>query len=310
MILCVTPNAAIDKTLLIANYQLDHIHRPQEVITLGGGKGCNVARVLARLGVGCMVTGWVGGHAGNFIEESLKAEGIQPRFVKTAQESRECISVIDTRQGTLTEIYENGKPVTKEEQEKMIDLYERLLPSAALVALCGSLPPQLPPDFYATLIQMANRGHTPVFLDASGTPLRAGLEGGQVALVKPNLSELGQLAGRPLQRVEEVIQQARRLAERFETTFVVSLGAEGAVLVSPQHSLRALPLAVEAVSAVGSGDAMLAGLASAFLEEQTWETALRRGSALGAANALQPGAGRFHMEDFEQLLSSVEIEGE
>ena len=99
MILCVNPNPAIDKTVVVPRFRLDAIHRPASVLALPGGKGCNVARALVTLGESAMVTGWVGGHAGRFIEEGLAAEGIGAAFVHTEAESRTCLSILDSEAG-------------------------------------------------------------------------------------------------------------------------------------------------------------------------------------------------------------------
>ena len=307
MILCVTLNAAIDKTIVVDDYQINHIHRPSKVISLAGGKGCNVARVLAKLGTSCAVTGWVGGHAGAFIAEGLSKEGVSPHFVRVSGESRECISVVDPQKGTVTEVYERGKPVSKEEQAQFIQTFQGLLPQALLVALCGSLPSEVPEDFYATLIQLCNYQRVPVFLDTSGAPLKLGLQGGHVALVKPNLKELSALVGREIEQLEGVIIEAKRLAKALKTILVVSLGDGGAVLVSDEKVVRAMPVAVNAVSAVGSGDAMLAGLAIGFLQRNGQEEMLKLGSALGTANTLRLGAGNFDMQDYQNLLIKTEI---
>lgn len=307
MILCVTLNAAIDKTIVVDDYQINHIHRPREVISLAGGKGCNVARVLAKLGTSCAVTGWVGGHAGAFIEEGLSNEGVSPHFVRVSGESRECISVVDPQKGTVTEVYEKGKPVSQKEQSQFIQRFQELLPQASLVALCGSLPPEVPEDFYATLIRLCNHQGVPVFLDTSGVPLKQGLQGGRVTLIKPNLNELSALVGRKITDLEDAITEAKQLAKAFDTTLVVSLGDKGAVLVSDEQVVRALPVAVDAVSAVGSGDAMLAGLAIGYLQRNGQEEMLKLGSALGAANTLRLGAGNFDIQAYQALLMKTEI---
>ncbi len=110
MILCVNLNAAIDKTIVVNSFQMGQIHRPEAVKSLPGGKGCNVARALKQFGEIPVVTGWVGGTAGQFIEEGLNQEGIQTDFVYTDFESRTCTSILDSGSQAMTEFYETGRP--------------------------------------------------------------------------------------------------------------------------------------------------------------------------------------------------------
>src|SRR5512147_2803898 len=123
MILCVNPNAAIDKTVVVPAFRLNEIQRPEQVLAFPGGKGCNVARALKLLGESPVVTGWIGGYAGQFIADSLRAEGIQTDFIHTAFESRTCLSILDPQNNTLTELYEKGDPVPAESVEEFRALF-------------------------------------------------------------------------------------------------------------------------------------------------------------------------------------------
>ncbi len=308
MILCVNPNAAIDKTVVVDNFQLGRIHRPREVLALPGGKGCNVARVLKVLGAQPMVTGWVGGHAGNYIEAGLQGEGIRTEFVHTALESRTCLSILDPVQGRISEIYENGVPIAPEEWDAFLALYRRLLADCEMVTLSGSLPSQVPKDTYARLIGLANQAGVPALLDSSGEALRLGVEG-KPFLVKPNQDELSGLLGQDLPTVQAVARAARSLAARYQTRVVVSLGAQGALGVHAGTlcAWHAYPPALEIVSAVGSGDALLAGLAHALSRHAAFEAALRLGVAAGSANALVLGAGRVRLADIESIAEQVTL---
>jgi tagatose 6-phosphate kinase len=306
MILCVNANAAIDKTAVVENFQLNAIHRPSYELALPGGKGCNVARAVKLLGDQSVVAGWVGGHAGRFIEEGLHAEGIETAFAYTTVESRTCLSVIDPTGGTITEIYEKGRMVTPEELEAFYPLLETWLPRVALVTLSGSLPPGVPTDFYAQVIRRAAEASVPAILDSSGEALRRGIDG-RPACLKCNRAELADLLGLPLEQPEDALRAARQLANEREMTVVVTLGAEGAVAAEPGRAWRVNTPSIQAVSAVGSGDAFLAGLACATVAGQPLEAALTLASAAGAANALQIGAGRLRAEDAARLREQVRV---
>jgi 1-phosphofructokinase family hexose kinase len=307
MILCVNPNAAVDKTVVIENFRLDAIQRPSLELSLPGGKGCNVARAAKTLGHQPVVTGWVGGYAGQWIEAGLRAEGILSAFVHTAMESRACLSVVDPANHTLTEIYEQGRPVSTKELREFEALYEPWLAKVALVTFSGSLPPGVPVDFYARLIRRARAAGVYTILDSSGVPLRVGLEEGRPDLVKCNRTELSEVVGSDLADLPEVREAAGELSRRLGLCVVITLGSSGAVAVDGAQGWLVRAPRIEAVSTVGSGDAFLAGLACARLEQRPMAEMLRLAAAAGAANALQLGAGRLDSGDVGRLAGQVEI---
>ncbi len=311
MILCVNPNAAIDKTVTVDHFQVNAIYRPSFELALPGGKGCNVARVARTLGQQVIVAGWVGGFAGKFIEQGLRGEGIGTAFVHTKEESRTCLSILDPLLGTTTEIYEKGRPVSQKEVDEFYALYRKRLPQADLVALSGSLPPGVPADFYAELIRLARNAGVPAALDSSGEPLRAGWELGRPYLLKCNRAELSELVGQELAELDDLVRVVRELSSRSGGMVVVTLGASGAVASDTEsgkpRAWLAQPPRVEAASAVGSGDAVLAGIACGLLARKPFDAALRLGIAAGAANTLLLGAGRLRKEDADALAEQVRI---
>lgn len=310
MILCVNPNPAVDKTLVVENFQLHAIHRPSVELALPGGKGCNVARAAKSLGQQPVVTGWVGGHAGQFIEDGLRAEGIQAAFVHTAVESRDCVSILDPANDTITEIYEKGRPVVQAELDAFYALYQEWLPKVSLITFSGSLPPGVPADFFARLIGLARAAGVRTILDSSGEPLRRGIEEGRPDVLKCNRAELSGAVGRSLDLLEDLRSAVRALSERLGMLVVVTLGSSGAMAAQGQRIWMAQAPRIQSVSAVGSGDAFLAGLACAILTERAFEDALRLAVAAGSANALQIGAGRLLVEDVDRLIGRVTVTAE
>lgn len=307
MILCVNPNAAIDKTVIVNPFHLGRIHRPEAVKALAGGKGCNVARALQRFGETPVVTGWVGGTAGQFIEEGLRGEGIRTDFVYTDFESRTCLSILDSENGTLTEIYEKGDPVPPEKVDEMLARFGDTIGRYAAVTLSGSLPPGVPLDFYSELIALARQAGVPAFLDSSGEALRQGVKAGPF-LIKPNESEVAVLAGRSLDTTADFAAAAAEISTRCGTIVVLSLGKEGALAAQGDAVFHVRPPLVEARSAVGSGDSMLAGLAYALTRGDELPDAVKYGVAAGTANTLVIGAAQFEMDDFEEIYAGVEVE--
>ena len=306
MILCVNPNAGIDRLVVVPGFRVNAIQRPERVLALPGGKGCNVARALRRLGEPPVVTGWIGGHAGRFIEEGLHAEGIPTDFVHTAGESRTCLSILDSRNHTLTELYEPGLPVPDAQLDEFTRRFAASVRRYAAVTFSGSLPLGVPPDFYQRMIEIAHEANALTVLDSSGEALRLGLQA-QPTLVKPNESEFAELMGRPPGQPMEYAQAAMECAECYQTMVVVLLGVAGAIAAYERASWRVCPPPVTVQSTVGSGDSMVAGLVYGLTHGFPLTDTLRWGVAAGAANALTLGAGVLNIADVQRVWPQVRV---
>jgi len=308
VILCVNANAAIDKTVVVSPFGLNAIHRPRQVLTLAGGKGANVARGLRGLGETPVVAGWVGGYSGQFITAGLRSEGIATAFVEVDGESRTCLSILDPEHGTLTEIYEPGLPVPAEQLAAFVDLFRSVVGRYAAVTLSGTLPPGVPADFYSQLLQIARAANVPGLLDSSGAALAQGLRIGRPALIKPNAHEFAELTERAPASIDETARAAAELAESAGAIVVLSLGADGALAAAGGEIVHARPPQIPVVSAVGSGDCTLAGIAYGLVRGGSLADMLRHGVAAGAANALTLGAGVFELSDFERVRAQVVLQ--
>lgn len=306
MILCLNLNAAIDKTIVVSAFEIDKIHRPESVTALAGGKGCNVGRALKTLGDIPVVSGWVGGFAGQFIETELHQEGIQTDFIHTDFESRTCTSILDRKKQTMTEIYETGEPIHPKKQEELRNHIRAIIGKYKAMTLSGSLPPGVPSTFYADLIEIARKEHVLTFLDASGEALRKGLEAGPF-FVKPNETEARVLLGLNSTESFDFVEGAAGISKQYGTNVLLSLGADGAVVAKGEETFIVKNPKVEAKSAVGSGDCTLAGLTYGILRGLTFEESIICGVAAGTANTLTIGAGQFTIEDFERLQGQVQI---
>jgi tagatose 6-phosphate kinase len=306
MILCLNLNAAIDKTIVVPLFELNRIHRSESVILLPGGKGCNAARALKTLGESPVVSGWIGGFAGQFIETGLHQEGIQTDFVHTDFESRTCTSILDRERQTLTEIYETGEPIPPEKVEELRSRIQATIRGYQAVTLSGSLPPGVPSDFYASVIKAAQDAGVLTFLDTSGEALCQGLEAGPF-LVKPNETETRTLLGLGPDEAIDFPQAASEISKKYKTNVLLSLGAQGAIVArGPELFVVENPI-VEAKSAVGSGDCTVAGITHGILRGFSFEESVIRGIAAGTANTLMMGAGQFEMHDFERLCGQVRV---
>lgn len=305
-VLCVSPDVAVDKTTFIPDFHVGKLYRPPEVLTLAGGKGCNCARVLKILGAEPVVTGWVGGNNGSFIEEGMGKEGIATRFVRIDAESRVCLVIVDPARGTVTEINEVNPEIKPHQVEQLYQTCLELLPGFDMVTLSGRLPLGVPLDFYVRLIEAAHACQKTVLLDTYGESLRHSIPA-RASLIKPNLNELCELIGQPLNGLDEIARAAVRLSQQYGSQVVVTLGAQGMVAAEQGSVFSAQVPPVQAVNATGSGDAFLAGLAYAQLDGGSFEEALRLGLAASAANTLQLGAGVLRREQVEELLKFTQV---
>lgn len=302
MILTVTLNTALDITYRVRALRPHSSHRVSEVTERPGGKGLNVARVLAALGHQVTVTGFAGGATGRVVRERLTATpGVVDALVPVAGATRRTIAVVDDHSGDTTQLNEPGPTVTAAEWSAFQEAYEDLLTSAAAVALCGSLPPGVPVGAYAGLVRAAKAAEVPVLLDTSGEALRRGVAA-RPDLIKPNADELAELTGshEPLRAT----QDARRRGAR---AVVASLGTSGLLAVTPEGRWRATPPASLRGNPTGAGDAAVAGLLSGLVEKLPWPDRLTRATALSTASVVAPAAGEFDRGTYEEVLGRVAV---
>ncbi|MFF5483425.1 1-phosphofructokinase family hexose kinase [Streptomyces sp. NPDC012935] len=305
MILTVTLNTALDITYRVRALRPHASHRVSEVTERPGGKGLNVARVLAALGHEVTVTGFTGGATGSEVQDLLAATpAVVDALVPVTGATRRTIAVVDELTGDTTQLNEPGPTITPAEWSAFQEAYEDLLTSAATVALCGSLPPGVPVGAYAGLVRSARAAGVPVLLDTSGEALRRGVAA-RPDIIKPNADELAELTGshEPLRAT----QDARRRGAR---TVVASLGKSGLLAVTPEGRWQATPPARLHGNPTGAGDAAVAGLLSGLVEHLAWPDRLTRATALSAASVVAPVAGEFDRGAYEELLGRVAVTGE
>jgi 1-phosphofructokinase family hexose kinase len=309
VIVTVTLNAAIDRTLTVPNFQLGHRHRASQGLTLAGGKGINVARALKRLDVPVVATGLAGGRTGTRIVEELTSEAILNDFVRIADESRTSSAVVDPTAGTYTEINEWGPHVEPEELAMLLEKISYLARGADMVVFAGTLPRGVEDSFYAEAIRDLNRRNVPAVLDSEGPPLRLGVEA-EAFLVTPNQREAEGLVGQEFGDDEDYTMALDRIADMGARNVLITSDTRSFGLFRVDRkrtSFRADAPNVEPVSAVGSGDVLLAAFLAARLAEKPLEVALRAAVAAGAASTLEVGAGRFEPREASKLQSSVDV---
>ena len=309
MIVTVTMNAAVDRTLTVPNFQLGHRHRASQSLTLAGGKGINVARALKRLGVPVVATGLAGGRAGMRIVEELTSEAILNDFVRIHDESRTSTAVVDPTAASYTEINEWGPAVARDEIELLVEKLHYLARSAEMVVFSGTLPRDVDESFYAELIRDLNRRGVRTVLDCESEPLRLGVDA-EPYLVSPNQREAEGLVGMELETEEDFCAALGTISETGARNVLISVETGCYLLIREDRSTRLLHAAapeVDAVSAVGAGDVLLAAFLASRLEERPIEDSLRSAVAAAAASTLELGAGRFEPRELGRLLDGVRV---
>jgi len=309
VIVTVTLNAAIDRTLDVPNFQRGQRHRATGALTLAGGKGINVARALKALGVPVVATGLAGGRTGTTIVEELTAEAILNDFVRIGDESRTSTAVVDRIGGTYSEINEWGPHVERAELDVLLDKLRYLLSGAELCVFAGSLPRGVEPDFYAEAIREVHRRGVRAVLDTEGEALRLGVDA-EPFLVSPNQREAEALAGQELEDEHDFLMALDAVAELGARNVLISNDEGCYALIRAERQARrlhALAPPVDAVSAVGAGDVLLAAFLAAPGDRPV-DDALR--SAIGAASAstLELGAGRFDARVAARLAGLARVE--
>ena len=310
MILTVTLNAAIDRTVAVPNFRLGHRHRAVESRTVAGGKGINVARALKLLGRPVIATGFAGGPTGSRLLAQLREEAVLTDFTRIAAETRINLAVVDPTSGEQTEINERGPAVSPEEVETFVARLGYLADGAKLCVLAGSLPPGAGDNLYARLVKDLGERGVPVVLDVEGDAMRAGLRAG-ASVVTPNEREAEELVGQEFADRNDLVHGLSEL---------IRLGADEAAITRPDGCVAAVgegaerrflevrTESLEPVSTVGSGDAFLAGYVAARYDGRSADECLAYGVACGAESTQHFGAGTVDRNQVERLLGEVHVQ--
>jgi 1-phosphofructokinase family hexose kinase len=309
MIVTVTLNAALDRTLTVPNFQRGQRHRASGGLTLAGGKGINVARALKRLGVPVIATGLAGGNTGTRIVEELTSEAILNDFVRIADESRTSTAVVDPTATSYTEINEWGPHVEPEELEILREKLRYHTSGAEAVVFAGSLPRAVGDDFYAEVIRDLARRRVDAVLDSEGEPLRLGT-GAEPAFVSPNQREAESLVDQEFHKEQDFIVALDSIVELGARNVLITQESGCFALTREDRDVkryRAVAPRVEPMSTVGSGDALLAAFLAARHAEKPIDEALRSAVGAGAASTLEVGAGRFDPREASRLAGGVEV---
>ena len=345
MILTVTLNPCIDRTLTVSDFHACGTTPVNSTRIEIGGKGLNVSRALKNLGVPTLCLGFSHKKGGSDLKATLEEFSIPYDLEEIPGELRMNIKIFDESTRTMSELNDKGCPVSEEAVKRMIDRIVSHFKDAELLVLSGSVPPGIPTDIYRTLMEKAQAYDLPVILDASGALLLKGIEG-RPWLIKPNIDELSATLGREFHSRDEIIQAAREIVARGIPFVCVSLGPEGALLVGEKEALYSPAPAVKVRGLQGAGDSLVAGFSLAFYEHCLKEkkgfpasnvrnTKLNEGSCLAkktenekktelkvendafmrkllryaqAGSLIKPGTAVCERADFDKYLPRVQVE--
>ncbi len=307
MIVTVNPNTCIDRTLVVPEFSLNRTIRANRSAIGMGGKAADASWILGEYGIPSLALGFAAGASGKLMADMLQEKGVTTDFTLVEGETRvHTVIVMEDGSGQST----FAVPSLIVRQEHITDLderYERALGSATCLVIGGTVPTGVPETWYTGLVSRAVKKSIPVILDTSGPCLAEGLNG-HPTLIKPNRTELEELAGCPLPTVEDVVIAGRKIRDRYGCSLVITLGGEGSLALLPERAYRIPAVDVNIVSTAGAGDGMLAGLAAAISAGWPWEEGLRLGTAMAGAVCMQLATADCRRVDIENLLPRVELQ--
>jgi len=309
-ILTITINPALDKSTVIDHVVPEHKLRCKNPVYEPGGGGVNVSRAIKKLDGQSTAFVTVGGPTGETLISLLQNEEIVHRSIAIREWTRESLAVFEESTGLQYRFSMEGPALLETEWKELIKVVLQETPRPDYIVGSGLLPPGVPDDFYARLCQVGRDLDARVIIDTSGEPLRLALQG-HPFMIKPNLRELGMIAGRELKTATEQDTAVMEvIAKELSDVVVVSLGAEGSLLATRNGLRRIRAPEVPVLSKVGAGDSMVAGIVVALASDRTLTDAVRYGTAAGTAAVMSPGSSLCNLANTERLFPEVQLQGE
>ena len=306
MIITVTLNPAIDKTVTIPNFKTGEVNRIETLRSDVGGKGINVSKCLKELGCESMAAAFWGGDAGRSGEAQLQQSGVESLPVFIEGTTRTNMKIIDPEQGTNTDINEPGPQISPEELEQLIQKLDEKLTQGDILVLAGSIPTGIGSSIYQELTNRYKEKGVKIFVDADGISFAKALEAVPY-LIKPNIDELSRFAGEKITDIRGIIKTVKPLLQSGVQKIVVSMGDQGAVFIQKGRIFIASGIQVPVLSTVGAGDSMVAALAygeeKGLAETQTYKLAM----AMGAASVMCSGTQAPKASSVESLYHMVNM---
>lgn len=306
MIITVTLNPALDKTLYIDKFDVGGVNRASKMRTDIGGKGINVSKVLTNFGIESVCTGFLGGNLRDFFIKELEFKSIRKRFINIKDNTRINIKIVDRSSGMNTDINELGPEITEAELNEFMESFTSICSKDDIVVLSGGVSPSVPKDIYNKLISIAKDKGAITILDAEGELLREGLEA-KPHIIKPNEHELSALYNKGKVSKSELIEIASNLRKDGISKILISMGAEGAVYLTDNGIFSAKALKVPVKSTVGAGDSMVAAIVYSMLNHYDDLETLRFATACGAATVSLEGTQACTLSQISDLLNRIDV---
>lgn len=306
MILTVTLNTSIDRTLFISDFTWNQTIRASQSVIGMGGKAADASWILGELGYKNLATGFAAGDTGRIMEKMLRQRGCNTDFVWVEGETRTNIVVISEEGKGQSTLVSQGLEIKPENIDAFKNKFTSFLQKAHCVLIGGSLPKGVNASFYTYLVRQVRSTGLPVIFDASGPGLKAGMDG-QPTIAKPNTDEISELTGQKVTTIESAYHAGVELHNKYGTMLIITLGADGALAILEGRSYQIPILKVPVVSTAGAGDAVLAGLSAALSEGKAIEDGLRLGFATAAAVCLTPATADCRRADVNKLLPQIRL---
>lgn len=308
LILTITLNPAIDKTVKIEDFSIDKVNRAKDMRITAGGKGINVSFFVKAMSRESHAFALVGGRAGKFIEETMKEQGINFHGVKVEGETRTNFKIVDKKNNTHTDINEQGPQVNKEQLQALIEMVTKNLTAGDVLVIGGCIAPGIQEDIYKSLILVAKEKKAFVILDADGKVLKISLEGCP-DVIKPNIHELQTLSNTKFKTQDDIIAFAEELLEKklVGRGILVSLEEKGSLWITKDKVLQISEIRTIVKSTVGAGDAMVAALAIGFSENMDDEEFLKLATAAAITKISNEGPLSCDSTIFSNTMNEVKI---
>lgn len=307
MILTVTPNPCVDKTVFIDELRVGTFMRSQKCTCIPGGKGANVSRAVKALGRDTKAMAIVGGHPGAHVVEMIeKQDGVQCVPVWVASQTRTITTVLEEPVHRQTAFFEPGSRVSEPEFANALDVFREAMDGVDLVTFNGTVCDPAIKSLYKELIPIAKDAGAITVLDSHGSEFALGLDAVPY-MVKPNVAETEELVGYILDSGDAMWRAIAYFHERGVEMVVLSLGKDGALVSRGGERLRVTPPVIEEVNPVGSGDALAAGYAIGLVEDMPLDAMARLGCAAGTANAMSWDIGHFTRAEVDEVAAKVDV---
>lgn len=307
LIVTVTLNPAIDRTVSVEEFCIDKVNRVKSIQRDAGGKGLNVTKTIKALGEESQALVILGGRNGQWISDEAARMGLDLITVNVAGETRENIKIVDLIEKTYTDLNEGGPVADGPLMDQLIEKINAIVKPGDYLVLSGSALPGMPEDIFKRMIDSVKTKDISAIVDVEGAYLDHAIAA-KPTLIKPNIDELEAFLGKTLETLEEMIGAARELIEKGVTHVVISRGSEGLLWVDAVQAIEAKGLKVEVKSTVGAGDAVVAALVTGLSQGHSPEAIVRRAVATATSVVMNEGSKTGSMSNLTELEKQVVIQ--